>query len=718
MKQKIELRAITLLFACFGSLLIATISFAQESTKNWVLLADEKAGDRSEDIFKDPNYFEMKDGDAMVKYKDYTDELGIRHARYYQTYKDVLVDEGHYILHYNKQGALNSMNGTFVSGIALDVTPVIDERTAVEQVLNSISTKNKPILEYSVTKATNYGSTSKSLSGDLVIKQFKQGEKRTYLLCYKFILSVPATGESYVCHVDASNGTILDMYSNIRTCGIGTATGTTFYNGTQTFTSKWTGSIGKYKLKDDCRKIYTYNASNGHEYKDKDNNWTSAGDREGVSAHWALQRAFDFYEMAYNLTGVDGFYQSINVAADDSPGNASWNGNQINVGGAGGGSNSRATLDVCGHEWTHGVDEYSANLTYQNESGALDESFGDIFGEMIEYYVEGMSSDIYIHGSDHGDPNRSLISPNDYNHPSIYQGPFWQDYNVDNSDWGGVHTNSGVQNHWFYLLAEGGSQTVGTTTFSVIGIGIENAAYVAYKNRRDYLSNSSDYADSKNGSILAAIDIWGECDWKVEQVIQAWNAVGVSSVTGIHYNANVNCGLVSFIHGLNWTYDQRVLNDMTSSCSYAPGKTTRLAAGHEIQLLPGSVMEGDFEARIIPCLDNVLRVASYPNSYGGIGNTGVETDELTSADYNEVAHPDDVNIYPNPSGTGQFTLQVGQVSAGSYVEVLNLMGVVVHTEKLTENQKHTFDIATYPKGIYLVRVVNGEHSITKKVIYQ
>ena len=124
----------------------------------------------------------------------------------------------------------------------------------------------------------------------------------------------------------------------------------------------------------------------------------------------------------------------------------------------GAGSTSAATddwntNDIMGHEFTHGVTQSEAGLIYNNESGALNESFSDIFGEMVESWAEGICD--YLVGADRG-AIRSFINPNTYGQPDTYLGTDWYTGTADN---GGVHTNSGVQNHWFYLVSEGGSGT-------------------------------------------------------------------------------------------------------------------------------------------------------------------------------------------------------------------------------------------------------------------
>ena len=122
---------------------------------------------------------------------------------------------------------------------------------------------------------------------------------------------------------------------------------------------------------------------------------------------------------------------------------------------------------------------------------------------------------------------RSFENPQQHGQPSTYLGNGW--YAAAN-DFGGVHINGGVQNHWFYLLSQGGS---GTNEYgydySVTGIGIEKAAQIAYRNLTYYLSPASQYIHAREGSIQAAIDLYGETSNEVLQVTNAWCAVGVGN---------------------------------------------------------------------------------------------------------------------------------------------------------------------------------------------
>jgi Zn-dependent metalloprotease len=138
-------------------------------------------------------------------------------------------------------------------------------------------------------------------------------------------------------------------------------------------------------------------------------------------------------------------------------------------------------LDVEGHEFSHMVINNNGNggLTYQGESGALNESFADIFGTCVEFYASSspnwtIGENVMINSPFF---MRSMSNPNlgFQPQPDTYLGTNWQPTS-NSSDNGGVHTNSGVQNYWFYLLCQGGSGTNDLgNSYSVTGIGITQA---------------------------------------------------------------------------------------------------------------------------------------------------------------------------------------------------------------------------------------------------
>jgi hypothetical protein len=230
--------------------------------------------------------------------------------------------------------------------------------------------------------------------------------------------------------------------------------------------------------------------------------------------------------------------------------NAFWDGQKINLGdGDGFTFGSFATLDIIAHEWTHGLTQYTGGLNYSGESGALNESYSDIFGSMAERYWLGETTppcstsspscltqgiradtDSFYQGvrfntwkvgeaaytpATVGDALRYFYhpslggQPNDY--PSRYQG---------SGDYGGVHYNSGIMNFAFYLLAKGGCGTGGC----VNGIGASAATQIFWRAKRYYNIASDNFYWQRYCTLWAAYDLYGYTD-PYYQTWNAWNAV-------------------------------------------------------------------------------------------------------------------------------------------------------------------------------------------------
>ncbi len=206
--------------------------------------------------------------------------------------------------------------------------------------------------------------------------------------------------------------------------------------------------------------------------------------------------------------------------------NAFWDGTAMTYGDGSSTINPLTTLDITGHEISHGVTEHTSNLNYSNESGAMNEAFSDCMGTAIEFYGKPATANWLI-GNEIGATFRSMSNPNAYSQPDTYLGTNWYSGSADN---GGVHTNSGVMNYWFYLLSQGGSGTNDNgNSFTVSAQGLAKAAAITYRMNAVYLTSTSQYADARTYSIQAAIDLYGACSNEVIATTNAWYAVGVGA---------------------------------------------------------------------------------------------------------------------------------------------------------------------------------------------
>jgi len=252
---------------------------------------------------------------------------------------------------------------------------------------------------------------------------------------------------------------------------------------------------------------------NSVDFTDSDNFWNnynSQMDEIATDAHWGMEMTYDYYWTSFGRNSINdnGFKLKSYVHYDVSYANAFWDGSVMTFGDGSGSMNPLVALDIVGHEISHGLTSFTANLIYSYESGAMNESFSDIFGTAIEHYAKPSTAD-WLMGEDIGFTMRSMANPKAYGDPDTYLGVNWY---VGSGDNGGVHTNSGVLNHWFYLVSEGGNGTNDNNdVYSVTGVGIDTAAAIAYRMLTVYLINTSQHIDARFYAILSAIDLYGPC---------------------------------------------------------------------------------------------------------------------------------------------------------------------------------------------------------------
>jgi thermolysin len=188
------------------------------------------------------------------------------------------------------------------------------------------------------------------------------------------------------------------------------------------------------------------------------------------------------------------------------------------------------SLDVVGHELTHGVTAFTSNLVYQNESGALNESFSDMMGTAIEFFHQEPGSAVlradYLCGEDVVIPGgvRSMANPGAFSHPDHYSRRY-----LGPADNGGVHINSGIGNQFYFLAIEGGTNRTSGLTVQGVGFGnrdqIEKVVFRAFT---QLMPADATYAVARMATIQAARDLFGSNSNAERAITEAWTAVGVN----------------------------------------------------------------------------------------------------------------------------------------------------------------------------------------------
>jgi Zn-dependent metalloprotease len=450
-----------------------------------------------------------------------TDQMGMVHSRYQQMYKNTPV-EGNVFIYHSKNGFIQSANGDFEPTIQLNIVPTISSDDAL-----MIALKDSLVQ----LKKENLSSTS----SDIVVFLSKNKPN----LAYKLAVFSKSPHVNKVIYIDALSGKVLSVINKMcSTDAVGI--GHTQFSGVQTVTTNAVSSSNFVTTETGRGSgIQTLNAASMQPYVDADNNWNNVNanlDEFAMDAHFGAEATYDFYFNNFNRDSYDNAAGIIiNYVNDANVGlNAYWSGGPENSMYYGNGDADHfpvVSLEVTAHELTHGVTEYSAGLIYSDESGALNESFSDIFGATIRFLNAPAIATWYI-GDQLLHPNapgesafRNMANPNEFFNADCYNGLYFNNGDI-------VHYDSGIQNFWYYLLCNGGTGTNDLgDNYAVASIGMTDAMAIAYRNLAFYLTPSSTFMDARLGSEQAAIDLFGLCSPQHFAVVHAWYAVGVGPNT-------------------------------------------------------------------------------------------------------------------------------------------------------------------------------------------
>ena len=241
---------------------------------------------------------------------------------------------------------------------------------------------------------------------------------------------------------------------------------------------------------------------------------------------------YDLYYSVYQRNSIDDKGMGIvsYVHYDQNFNNAFWDGSEMVYGDGDGEIFDRFTkcIDVIGHELTHGVTQHEANLTYSGQPGALNESMSDVFGSLVKQRVLNQTADQadWLIGAGlftskiHGQALRSMKAPGTaYDDPVLGKDPqpaTMKDYVRTSRDNGGVHINSGIPNHAFYLAAA-----------EIGGYAWEKTGKIWYVALRDRLRRTSTFKRAANATVSVAKELFGDGSKEMKTVQNAWKGVGV-----------------------------------------------------------------------------------------------------------------------------------------------------------------------------------------------
>ncbi|WP_328560318.1 M4 family metallopeptidase [Streptomyces coelicoflavus] len=472
------------------------------------------------------------------------DENGTQHVRYDRTYRGLPVLGGDFVVHLAPDGDFRSADRATDAALSLPtVTPRLSAPKAADLAANAL-------------RAANPGELLKKLTAkpELVVDALHGTPK---LAWRTNAVALDSLGNPVARTVltDAGTGARIDAWDAIESVS---GDGESLYGGTVPLETTRSGS--SYQLKDPTRgNTYTGDAENQTDlcflticlvrapatlFTDADNHWGtgSADDRASaaVDAQYGTDATWDYYQDVHGRSGIagDGKGSYNRVHYGNEYNNAFWDDSCFCMTyGDGDGTTfgPLVSLDVAGHEMSHGVTSKTAALTYSGESGGLNEATSDIFGTLVEWHA-GNSADPgdYLIGEKvvRDGFGREALRYLDKPSRDGSSADCWSTA-VGDMD---VHYSSGVANHFAYLLAEGsGARTVGGVAYdsptcdgsTVSGIGRDKLGDIWYRALTVYMTSSTDYAGARAATLSAAGDLYGTDSAEYAAVGAAWGAVNV-----------------------------------------------------------------------------------------------------------------------------------------------------------------------------------------------
>lgn len=460
------------------------------------------------------------------------------HVRFDQFHKGVRVFEGEAIAHVSDAGKV-SVTSALRAGLAIDTRPSVAQADAVRAAVDDIG----PAGAHSVERA------------DLVI--LPQGERSEVTRLAWHVTVFVGNREDGTFQrdyfVDAHSGYVAWSFDSLETSAA-TGTAKTMFLGDKPVATDF--ASGTYSLKDltrgggnytcdkkgktnapQCTAFSSTNNVFGNNVKDSSNRATA-----GADAQYGMEKSWDYFKLVHGRNGIDNTgrkaYSRVHYGTNYQ--NAFWSDSCFCMTYGDGGTSfyPLISIDVAGHEMAHGVTSTSANLTYAGESGGLNEANSDMFGTMIEYYINDTND---------GNANRD-DTPDYWIGERIYKsnwstGNFVQtkalrymdDPGKDGSSpacWSSglgsldVHYSSGPANHMFYLLAEGGTSKCNGA--AVAGITRAKAEKIWYRALTAYMTSSTNYAGARTAALNAAAAIYGAGSAEQNGVAAAFSAINVN----------------------------------------------------------------------------------------------------------------------------------------------------------------------------------------------
>jgi bacillolysin len=506
------------------SVMVASTLQNEDHLLKTILKEEKSIGFKLERIAKDDNFI---------------------HHYYTFDYRGIKIDGADYVIH-SSNGNIDFANGS---------VPIVSSRPSSNPKIGLEKAKEKLTthinLEYKKNNSEVLNFTDKG-----IVWFYKN---KTLNLAYKIEAECKTPRLYGYYYVDANTGINLGFENFIcafnkeqsppYTPGIAN----TLYSGTQTITTD-ANFLGGFRLREnrngvDIHTLNVFNLSSTLEWAagavdfwDNDNNWLSSEhsfDKQAFDIHWGAEKVFDYWKTVHNRNSLDGngmlIRGYVHAGTLIGPGyslsaeSAFWTGGTVLSADFGDGGplyRPLTSLDVCAHEFGHGITQFTSGMSGTGEPGALKEGFSDIWAACVEAWaaptkqrwliMEEIVKQFPFFERSMSNPKASRVPS-----PDTYGGQYWGDSFTSN------HIRCGVVNKWFYLVSDGGT---GTNDFGSVylvnGLGIDKASKIAYRTVR-FLNQTPSFFQARQVSIQAARDLYGIGSCEEIAVTNAWYAVGV-----------------------------------------------------------------------------------------------------------------------------------------------------------------------------------------------
>ena len=455
-----------------------------------------------------------------------TDDLGITHIRSIQQYKGIDIYGSESTLHVDAEK--ERFTGSFCSvGQNVQTYPVISITIALQNVTKDI--KQRTVFKEMTAREKEILQYDSPLYSLILYDTGNQN----YVLAWAISIR-PNFVEEWKYFINAVTGGIIHKFNNTFSDGPATASGYDLNNILRTIDTYLEN--GSYYLLNMAEAMYNATTGEGiiltldanntstsnldYSYISSSNNTWSQ--QAAISAHYNANRTYEYFKNTFGRNSINGqggnIISLVNVAEDDgsSMENAFWNGKAVFYGNGGTYFKPLAgALDVTAHELGHGVVSNTANLEYYGQSGAVNETYADIFGSMVD-------RDDWLIGEDITkttfSPSGALRNMADPHNMGTSTNPYWQPKHLSemylgSSDNGGVHINSGICNYVYYIYAT--------------AVTRDKAEKVFYRALSNYLTKTSQFIDFRIAVVQSAIDLYGDGSLEATKAAEAFNSAGI-----------------------------------------------------------------------------------------------------------------------------------------------------------------------------------------------